>query len=248
MLVDYITQQFKQRRLAQPRYSLRRFAVDLGEDSSTLSALMKGKRPLTPKTAQRLAGKIAPDDPQLRDRFILAAVQPDVKPQPKSFAALAATDYASIHSWEHYAILSLLEVKNVRTTPRALARRLGLDDRQVTAALSRLYRLGLTKTHNGRLVPSGCQLTTTNDVPSSVLRQANRQYIEKALVSLETDPVDRRDITGITMAIDPEKLPEAKRMLLDFRRELASCLESGDKQDVYRLNLQLFPLSKGRPS
>ena len=61
-----------------------------------------------------------------------------------------------------------------------------------------------------------------------------------------TDAFQESDITGITMAIDSKKLKEAKKRITNFRRSLAEFLESGTRDSVYRLNLQLFPLSKAK--
>ena len=47
------------------------------------------------------------------------------------------------------------------------------------------------------------------------------------------------------MAIDPTKLPEARRRIRQFRDELCDYLESGDQTEVYRWNMQLVPL-KGK--
>ena len=66
----------------------------------------------------------------------------------------------------------------------------------------------------------------------------------KAIDSLEKDPIDVRDMSGITMAISTRKLPEARKLIMDFRRKLCAFLEDGHKDAVYRLNVQLFPLSQ----
>ena len=47
------------------------------------------------------------------------------------------------------------------------------------------------------------------------------------------------------MAIDPENLGEAKNMIKSFRKRLSKKLESGNKKEVYKLAIQLFPLSRG---
>jgi uncharacterized protein (TIGR02147 family) len=111
-------------------------------------------------------------------------------------------------------------------------------------SLERLKKLDLVEFKSGRWVATGKSLATQTDIPNAALKSANRQYLEKALVSLEVDPVEIRDVTGITMAIDAKKLPIAKEMIRDFRRNLARVLETGNKSAVYRLNVQLFPISK----
>ena len=149
-----------------------------------------------------------------------------------------------VSSWEHFAILSLLEIKGVKFTGAVIARRLNLPMGVVLEALSRLQALGLAHETSHGWRATGKQLSTSQDVPSASLRAVHRQYIDRATYSLEHHPVEERDITGITMAIDKEKLGEAKRMIKAFRRELSDFLETGTQSEVYRLNVQLFPLKK----
>ena len=60
--------------------------------------------------------------------------------------------------------------------------------------------------------------------------------------TIETqDPIDR-DFSGVTMAIDPKNLPKAKKMIADFRRELMTTLEAGDRSAVYHFSAQLYRL------
>jgi plasmid maintenance system antidote protein VapI len=50
--------EFTRRRGLNPRYSLRGFARSVNLEHSTLSQLMRGKRPLTWKSIHRIAGKV----------------------------------------------------------------------------------------------------------------------------------------------------------------------------------------------
>ena len=54
MLIELLHKTHSDRHKRNPNYSLRAFARSLKIDSSTLSALIRRKRPLTQKTAQRL--------------------------------------------------------------------------------------------------------------------------------------------------------------------------------------------------
>lgn len=69
----------------------------------------------------------------------------------------------------------------------------------------------------------------------------NLKLAEKHLIT----NFDLSDYSSMTMAIDCELLPEAKELILNFRRQLMRFLESGKKTEVYKLNIQLFPLTLG---
>jgi len=243
MLIDHLKLELSERCRKNPRYSLRAFAKSMLMDSATLSAIMNRKRVLTPKTARRILDQLEMDAAH-RKRMLLACVDKEETGVPDNFCLLDEEVFATISSWEHYALLSLLETNHCQHRIQWMAARLALPTGIVIDALGRLERVGLVKKENGRWIPTGKSLTTTNDIPSATLRKANRQYIERSLVSLDTDSTAHRDITGITMAISKNKLPEAKRLIKEFRRSMCDFLESGDKDEVFFLFFQLFPLTR----
>lgn len=51
----------------------------------------------------------------------------------------------------------------------------------------------------------------------------------------------------MTMAVDKQRLPEAKALIKSFRRDLAKLLSRGKKRDeVYNLSIALFPITNIR--
>jgi uncharacterized protein (TIGR02147 family) len=85
-----------------------------------------------------------------------------------------------------------------------------------------------------------------NGLDSQALRISHRQSIEQAVVSLNETPLDLRDISSITMAIDLKKLPMAKKIIQEFRHKMADVMEAGNQTEVYNLNIQLVPVSTRR--
>ena len=146
----------------------------------------------------------------------------------------------------HFSILSLLETKGFSGLPKDIAAQLNLDIVEARAAAERLVRLGLLRFDaRGRLrLAKSPGLTTSHDVRSAALRRAHRKVLEESIAALEDVPVELRDITSITMAIDPAKLPEAKERLRELRRSLSDFLETGNRTEVYRLNVQLVPVTR----
>jgi uncharacterized protein (TIGR02147 family) len=71
-----------------------------------------------------------------------------------------------------------------------------------------------------------------------------RQLLMKALSTLESIPLEERDHSSMTMAIDTRKLKQAKEKIRRFRRELSGYLTRVDERDaVYALTIALFPLT-----
>ena len=61
--------------------------------------------------------------------------------------------------------------------------------------------------------------------------------------ALEEIQVEWREFGVMTMALDPKKLPQAKKMIRQFRQQIAALCESGKPKLVYHFCTQLFPVN-----
>jgi uncharacterized protein (TIGR02147 family) len=217
-------------------------------DSSTVSAILKGKRPLTIKTARKIVEGLNITNPVEAQALIFSTfATEDVETGP-GYTEMAMESAEAISSWQHFAILALLEIKDFKAQERAISERLNIPFGIVSECLSRLEKLGLITKQNDTWQLTGKNMATPTQIPSAALREGHRQFILKSLSSLENDAIDVRDITGITMAVSKSRLAEAKAMIQDFRRRLSTYMEDGPRDAVYRLNVQLFPLSQEKGS
>jgi uncharacterized protein (TIGR02147 family) len=151
---------------------------------------------------------------------------------------------AVIKDWEHYAILCYLQIPEFVHSPGQISKVFGLSIATTLRALSNLESTGLINRTKDRYVVNYKSTITTCEIPSDALRSAHSQYIEKANDALSNVPIGLRDITGTTMTISKSNLEKAKQMIAQFRTDLCELLEEGSQDDVYRLNIQLFPLTK----
>ncbi|MCB0417012.1 MAG: TIGR02147 family protein [Bdellovibrionales bacterium] len=244
--VEWLREEYIRRRERNPSYSLRAFARSLGLSPGPLSEILAKKRELSLKLALRIAQRIAMNPEQL-EAFVepLRKSTPDpVSGKETRFRELSVDTYYLIADWYHFAILSLMETKNFEGRVRWIAERLSVSVVEVRSALERMERLGLVfkKAQTWLLNQEG--VTTTHDVPNGALRKSHKQQLEIAKAALDSVPVEERDITSMMMAIDVSKLPKAKILIREFRRQLSQFLETGNKTEVYNLSIQLVPLSK----
>lgn len=145
----------------------------------------------------------------------------------------------------HFHLLALIQTEDFKNDLKWMAKRLGISVVQVRTALDRLERLGLiTKDKTDLRLSSTKGISTSHDVSSGALRKSHHQALDRATLSLDQDPVEIRDFSSITMAIDQKKIPEAKRMIKEFRRRLCKFMETGKSGEVYELNIQLVPVTK----
>ena len=231
-------------------YSLRAFAKSLEVDPAVISRVLSGARSLSTPVAERISIRLNLK-PEKREQFIKSAVtartgtKKQIALPAKSFDEIDIETFRVISDWYHYAILELTFVKEIQNNPRWIGKVLGISVIQAKLAVHRLLHLGLLEIKNGKLTKTKINITTSNKtVTTPALRQYQKQILEKALHSLENDPIGVRNMTGMTMAISPEKLPEAKVYIEEFMKNMCTLLETGSNRQVYQLGINLYPLQK----
>ncbi|RZJ85638.1 MAG: TIGR02147 family protein [Chryseobacterium sp.] len=148
--------------------------------------------------------------------------------------------------WYHYAILEMTEMEGFKFDHTWIANQLNISVPESRRAVERLLRLELLEINNETIVKTQRFVTNGDDfLTSSAHKQLQRHVLQKALEAIDTVPIEEKDISSITMAIDVDRIPEAKKIITRFRRELCGFLEDGKKERVYNLGIQLYPISKG---
>lgn len=232
-------------RIRNPAYSLRAYSKKLGISHSALSEILNGKRNVSKKLAQRLAQRLCLSPEQV-DAMLFGKIQTPTSKQRRALE-LAADHFHIVSDWYYFAILSLCETKEFPGTSLFISDYFELDQRVAQTILDRLVRLGLLKFERGKYRATGKEYASSDGVGSVSVRKHHFQTLELAKASLEEDPLEERDFTSMTMAIDPKNIPEARKLIRKFRDDLSCLLEVGEKKEVYKLSLQLFSLKhKGR--
>ena len=248
LLVHKINQLLVDSQVANPRFSLRALAKKLDLPVSTLSELRSGKRPISPKLAFKIAQYVTltTSERETIDDFVnhQANRKDLVRLKNRAYTQLSSDQFSVIGDWVPFAILSLIKTKGFVNKPSWIAKRLGVSEAKVEQALNSLLRLELIRaTSKGGLERTKKNLTTTDDVASLAIRKAHIQNLELAQNAIQTVSVEDRDFTSITMAIKKSRLKEAKEIVRAFRDQLADFLTAKDADEVYRLSIQLFPMT-----
>jgi uncharacterized protein (TIGR02147 family) len=238
----FLKEELERRRQVNSLYSLRAFSRQLKMSPAQLSQIISGKRPLTAKTAFRIAEVLALS-PLETSTFVESTLQ-SVPKETSTAVEIKEDEFSLIADWYHLAILSLSELRQHRADPRWIASQLGIKTSEASVALQRLQKLKIIEIKGGKVRQIMNPLKTPSDVPSSANRIYHAQNLDKAKEKLETVPVADREFSAITMAVSRKNLPKAKKMITEFKRKLCALLEQGEKQAVYSLAIQLFPVSK----
>lgn len=231
------------------QYSLRAFAKFLGVDHSTLSQVLRGKRPLTSRSVRKFAARLgfAAED---IERWITCEERLARLPDDDVIHEVRrlAQDTASlIADWHHYAILELIHVNDFKPDSRWIARVLGISVDEVNVAAQRLLRLGLLEmTGQDRWIDHlGDARTSIKGFAQAAAERFLQQVRRLTLSALRDLPEGSFEYGATTMAIDTARLPEAFAVIERMRKEILAVLAKGAKRDdVYQLEIVLVPITQ----
>lgn len=133
-------------------------------------------------------------------------------------------------------------------TPAKIAEKLAFDTQtsEVKKALSLLQKVGLLRKGECGYEQAAKSITTGNlEVARLSVREMHRQMGELAVRALDEIPINERDISGLTLGVSENAFYRISQEIADFRRRISSIvMEDTGENRVYRLNVQLFPLTK----
>jgi uncharacterized protein (TIGR02147 family) len=154
--------------------------------------------------------------------------------------------------WYYPAIRELAARDDFVDEPAWVASQIqpSIEPRQAKAAIETLVSLGLlVRNTGGKLERGEASLTTGHEVRSVVIPACHLQMIEQAAKSVERVRPEERDVSALTVCIKESSLADLKAKIHRFREEtMHRCDSEEDPERVYQLCIQLFPLSKGKPT
>lgn len=238
-----------------PRYSLRSFARALGVNHGILSLVLRGERKITPAMVQRMGLSLNLGSKEI-NAFLAQLNETDLslatrKRKTQKINQLTVDVFNVISDWYHDAILELSRTRNFSPRPEFLSKRLGITVSEARAAVERLERVGLLEiAADGSWIESlGDNSTVVGvDDTSVALRALQKQVLQLSTTALESVPKKLRDHSCMTMAIDMQDLPAAKKRIQEFRHDMMAFMQrkSAKPTEVFQLAVSLYPITNIR--
>ena len=150
-------------------------------------------------------------------------------------------------SWVHPVVRELAPVMP-GATPGEIAKRCchGVSAGDIRESLDFMVKTGLLKKKGDAYEQSDNHLKGTSSVMPVALRSMHREMAQFAEEAIEKFPPSERNFTGLTMGVSAEDYEQILQELELCRKKIAQiALKSRGTERVYRLNLQLFPLTWG---
>ena len=160
---------------------------------------------------------------------------------------LGANEFDYYKTWKNSVIRELAPaMPGAKPSEMAKACKPMISTDDVIEALAFLQKLGLLeKDYDNvyRQTNKAIALGVSDAVPLAA-RSLQRQMGSFALDAISL-PLSERDMSGITMGITRKGYDKIVAALDKFRHQIAAIVaEDGDTEQVYRLNLQFFPLTE----
>lgn len=258
---QFLKAQLLERISQNPSYSVRAFARDLRISHSYLSQILNERRGLSLRQALLLSDVLGleKENRQLFMQLLLEnraqkstsgvkAPSVDIKAQ-ETTAFMDMDRFRTVKEWYHGAIAEMTALKKFKADYKWIAQQLGITTIQAQSAVKRLRRLGVLNTKGRRWSKTRRRFQFPTTSLHDAVNLFHQEMIYKALKTLESKTAsdfEARDITGITIAIDPKRIPEAKKRIHKFRNQMADFLSKGEPSEVYQLNVQLFSLTNSK--
>jgi uncharacterized protein (TIGR02147 family) len=262
---EFLNAVLHQRRLKNPRYSLRAWSKQLGfQTPSYLSEVLRGVRKIKPHLGVKIANQMGLAEGEKRHFELTVLIENARSTEEKDLylgilhglkptadvTEVSLDQFRLIQDWYHFAILEMVDLKDFNADPGVIAERLGrgLTAPLVEAAFHRLLRLGLLiRDDKGRCRRSNRDILVGAKIPSRAIRDHHKQLLEYAAEALEEQSIDERYFSGTNLAVESEKIPQLFKLIDQFHQEVRK-LASTEADTVYRVNMHAFKLTKENQS
>jgi uncharacterized protein (TIGR02147 family) len=248
--IDILKKSFKNKQNSNKKFSMRSYAKFLGISPATLSAILNNKRPLPLAYIEKICFKLNLNNEE-RASFLnslLDQKMTGIIPDKTSSSGKILDDkifFNILTKWEHFAILSLLDLDNFSSTIENIEKKLNIEKEAVIEAIARLKKAGFLKEdENKEYKRTTPRLKTTEDLFSKAIQIAHKKELLLALKKIDEIPPDKRDFSSITMPTNTKNIMKAKALIRKFRKDMSGILETGEKTEVYKLCVNLFPLTR----
>ncbi|MFZ9520488.1 MAG: TIGR02147 family protein [Silvanigrellaceae bacterium] len=239
------------------------FTEELGLGKSNLmNLIVNGQRKMSRKNAQIVVGALGLV--LERRRYFLKLIELDnrrnMKKREEVLEKIIEIRGESIEDehtrrqldfyshWLHGIVFEMVAIDNLKHTPEAMTHRLvphaSVDD--VKASLELLVKLGLVSFHaeSGSYSKNQDHFIMDDKIQHLGPIAFHNKMIELARDALVRVSEEDRDVSSMTLAVPRLAVEKLKGLVERFQEEvLAMAGEFSNHDEVYQLNIQLFPLT-----
>lgn len=169
--------------------------------------------------------------------------------RPPQFRVITNDQFEYFSHWYTPVIRSLLGIIG-ECSPTDLSSRIQpkISAAEVNAAIELLFRLGMIEKNESQWKLSEPHIGSGQVSNSRVLREYHRQVLDIAVGSIDTIPIQNRDISSLVIAIDDFAFDDIRSMTRDFRMAIQKRIDQVEHANrVYHFNIQIVPVANSNP-
>lgn len=234
---QFLKNLLEERQSRNSRYSKRAFAKHCGISIGQLNDYLSGRRTCSPKTAKKIVTTLNLPPEQVK------AFESILENSSTGLHSLSHEKFAIVSDPAHFAFLALTTATDFVFDFNWISEKLRTDVTKTKKIISNLTSVGLITILNDKVVINHEHIVTALDTPSEALRNSHKISLKRIIDTMDDVPLEKREVCSVSVCIDPKKLPIVKKRALKFIEKTARFLESGEKKEVYEINVQIFPWS-----
>jgi uncharacterized protein (TIGR02147 family) len=260
---SYLLDWYRELKTSRNSVSFREFSKRAGlKSTGYLKLVMEGKRNLTDESVEQFILALGLNKQE--QEFFRSLVhynqaktieQKDAGYQrllrSRKFSQLRKIDkeqYEYYADWYHPVVRELILSTKYDGTPESIAKQISpaVTPAQVEKSIQLLEKLGfIEKTPENRWKQASSLVSTGAEVASHIVFTYQKNLLDLSKETLQALPPAKRDVSTMTLGIAPGRLPQLKKMIQDFRKEVLKLVAVDTEIDkVVQLNIQLFPLAE----
>lgn len=257
---DFLKEFYKRRKAEMPFYSYRMMGDKLGLDSSYLYRILQKKQHLpthalpAAKEILALSGRQA----EYFDLLYSIALTKDknkreelttkiLSLQDVNRHSLQQAELKVIENWWIPVVRAYLELNGGVLNYKKIASDIfpPITESQAKDAVETLLEVGLLKKlASGRVALTNSHLTIGGIEKSKAVRNFQREVLNLAAESLESVPVQERNISTLTLSVDQSCFDDLTEMLREFRRLVQKRVDESKSPDkVMQLSMAFYPVA-----
>jgi len=260
---------FNWKREAEPAFSLRTFLGKVSHSlasSGILSAVLKGKRKLSPKLRMKFVKALGLKEKEAQYFALLVEFNEARSMDEKNhfFTQLSRfrTSKAKVvreeqfgfyAKWFYLVVWCYFGTNHKERNPAIIAKHIrpNLSAAQVEEAITLLLRLKLLKKTANGYTPTEAHIRTEDEVKEWVAQHHHREFLDMAAHQLDEVSADERQYQTLVFSASHHTFEVVKERMLAFQEELREIFSRDSEEDgVFTLSMQLYPnsvLSNGLP-
>lgn len=260
---DFLRDYYKHSKESNPNFSYRYFSQKAGCSSPNfLHLVIGGNRNLGKDYVPRFSSAMGLGKREQQFFDALVSFNQAKTPEAKRYylelihnlkrtrvgEPLEDGQYEFLSIWYYPVIREMVSLPHFEESATWIRARLSgkVTPGQINDAIASMLRLGLLKRNEtGKLVQSDANLATDDEISHSASYSFHSQMLALAREILGSTPQDKREVSGITMAISQRQFNEIKSKVQEFENSVMQYLrDNPDVPDqVYHLGMNLLPIT-----